>query len=84
MRFSVHTGFFLGIILYLMRWFPAEERAAAITVLMIGNLISVIFWCLGLDRHPEDGQMLIFAPINATSAIMPLSDNFKSSASKLG
>ena len=37
------AGFFPGIMLYLMRWFPREERAASITIFMIGNPICVIF-----------------------------------------
>ncbi|MBV9829291.1 MAG: MFS transporter [Alphaproteobacteria bacterium] len=37
------AGFFPGIMLYLIRWFPSEERAGAITLFMVGNPISVIF-----------------------------------------
>ncbi|GLR88751.1 MFS transporter [Bradyrhizobium iriomotense] len=37
------AGFFPGIMLYLIRWFPEQERAGAITLFMIGNPISVIF-----------------------------------------
>jgi ACS family tartrate transporter-like MFS transporter len=37
------AGFFPGIMLYLLRWFPREGRAAAITLFMVGNPISVIF-----------------------------------------
>ncbi|CAD6560851.1 MFS transporter [Paraburkholderia sabiae] len=36
------AGFFPGLVFYMMRWFPAEERAKAITVFMLGNPISVI------------------------------------------
>jgi ACS family tartrate transporter-like MFS transporter len=37
------AGFFPGIMLYLIRWFPDKERAGAITLFMIGNPVSVIF-----------------------------------------
>jgi ACS family tartrate transporter-like MFS transporter len=37
------AGFFPGIMLYLIRWFPEQERAGAITLFMIGSPISVIF-----------------------------------------
>src|ERR1700733_6405079 len=40
---SAEAGFFPGIMLYLVRWFPAKERAAAITLFMIGNPIAIIF-----------------------------------------
>ncbi|SKD04533.1 MFS transporter, ACS family, tartrate transporter [Burkholderia sp. CF099] len=36
------AGFFPGLVFYMMRWFPAEERAKAITIFMLGNPISVI------------------------------------------
>ena len=36
------AGFFPGLVFYMMRWFPAEERAKAITVFMLGNPISVM------------------------------------------
>lgn len=36
------AGFFPGIMLYLIRWFPQEERAKAITLFMLGNPISII------------------------------------------
>jgi MFS transporter, ACS family, tartrate transporter len=40
---AAEAGFFPGIMLYLVRWFPAKERAAAITTFMIGNPIAIIF-----------------------------------------
>jgi ACS family tartrate transporter-like MFS transporter len=40
---AAEAGFFPGIMLYLVRWFPAKERAAAITLFMIGNPIAIIF-----------------------------------------
>jgi ACS family tartrate transporter-like MFS transporter len=40
---AAEAGFFPGIMLYLVRWFPAKERAAAITIFMIGNPIAIIF-----------------------------------------
>jgi ACS family tartrate transporter-like MFS transporter len=40
---AAEAGFFPGIMLYLVRWFPANERAAAITLFMIGNPIAIIF-----------------------------------------
>ncbi|RDV00603.1 MFS transporter [Trinickia dinghuensis] len=36
------AGFFPGLLFYMMGWFPAEERAKAITVFMLGNPISII------------------------------------------
>lgn len=39
---AAEAGFFPGIMLYLVRWFPAKERAAAITLFMIGNPIAII------------------------------------------
>lgn len=36
------AGFFPGLVFYMMRWFPAEERARAITIFMLGNPISVM------------------------------------------
>ncbi|WP_062174636.1 MFS transporter [Burkholderia sp. PAMC 26561] len=36
------AGFFPGLLFYMMRWFPAEERGKAITVFMLGNPISVV------------------------------------------
>jgi ACS family tartrate transporter-like MFS transporter len=40
---AAEAGFFPGIMLYLVLWFPAKERAAAITLFMIGNPIAIIF-----------------------------------------
>lgn len=40
---AAEAGFFPGIMLYLVRWFPARERAAAITLFMIGNPVAIIF-----------------------------------------
>lgn len=39
---AAEAGFFPGIMLYLVRWFPQRERAAAITLFMIGNPIAII------------------------------------------
>ena len=39
---AAEAGFFPGIMLYLVRWFPSRERAAAITLFMIGNPIAII------------------------------------------
>ena len=39
---AAEAGFFPGIMLYLVRWFPKRERAAAITLFMIGNPIAII------------------------------------------
>lgn len=39
---AAEAGFFPGIMLYLVRWFPARERGAAITLFMIGNPIAII------------------------------------------
>ncbi len=40
---AAEAGFFPGIMLYLVRWFPARERAKAITLFMIGNPVAIIF-----------------------------------------
>jgi len=37
------AGFFPGIMFYLVRWVPAQDRAKAITLFMLGNPVSVIF-----------------------------------------
>jgi ACS family tartrate transporter-like MFS transporter len=37
------AGFSPGLILYLTRWFPAEERAKAMTLFLLGSPIAVIF-----------------------------------------
>jgi ACS family tartrate transporter-like MFS transporter len=39
---AAEAGFFPGIMLYLVRWFPSRERAAAITLFMLGNPIAII------------------------------------------
>lgn len=36
------AGFFPGLLYYMMRWFPTEERGKAIAMFMLGNPISVI------------------------------------------
>ena len=41
---AAEAGFFPGILVYISRWFPARERARAITLFMIGSPLSV---CLG-------------------------------------
>ena len=46
MRFvlgAAEAGFFPGLMVYVTRWFPARERAGAVTLFMIGSPISVIF-----------------------------------------
>lgn len=46
MRFllgAAEAGFFPGLMVYITQWFPARERAAAVTLFMIGGPISVIF-----------------------------------------
>ena len=45
LRFALgvaEAGFSPGIIFFLTLWFPAEERASAITLYLIGNPISVV------------------------------------------
>ena len=37
------AGFFPGLMVFLIRWFPAQERARAVTIFMLGSPISVIF-----------------------------------------
>jgi ACS family tartrate transporter-like MFS transporter len=37
------AGFFPGLMVVLIRWFPTEERARAVTLFMLGNPISIIF-----------------------------------------
>jgi ACS family tartrate transporter-like MFS transporter len=37
------AGFFPGVLYYLMRWFPAQDRAKAVTMFMLGNPVAVIF-----------------------------------------
>jgi ACS family tartrate transporter-like MFS transporter len=39
---AAEAGFSPGIIFFLTLWFPAEERASAITLYLIGNPISVV------------------------------------------
>jgi MFS transporter, ACS family, tartrate transporter len=36
------AGFFPGLILYLMAWFPKQDRARALALIMLGSPISVI------------------------------------------
>ncbi len=46
MRFilgAAEAGFFPGLMVYVTQWFPARERAGAVTLFMIGSPISVIF-----------------------------------------
>lgn len=46
MRFllgAAEGGFFPGIMVLISRWFPARERARAITLFMIGSPLSVVF-----------------------------------------
>lgn len=46
MRFllgAAEAGFFPGIMVLISRWFPARERARAITLFMIGSPLSVVF-----------------------------------------
>lgn len=46
MRFLLgvaEAGFFPGIMVFISRWFPARERASAITLFMIGSPLSVVF-----------------------------------------
>jgi MFS transporter, ACS family, tartrate transporter len=38
---AAEAGFFPGILVYISRWFPARERARAITLFMIGSPLSV-------------------------------------------
>jgi ACS family tartrate transporter-like MFS transporter len=40
---AAEAGFFPGIMFYLCQWFPARERATAITLFMIGNPLAIIF-----------------------------------------
>src|SRR3984957_1200531 len=40
---AAEAGFFPGIMLYLCQWFPARERATAITLFLIGNPLAIIF-----------------------------------------
>lgn len=50
------AGFFPGLVFYMMRWFPAQDRAKAITLFMLGNPISVII------GGPLSTAILKFAP----------------------
>lgn len=46
MRFllgAAEAGFFPGIMVFISRWFPAKERARAITLFMVGSPLSVVF-----------------------------------------
>jgi MFS transporter, ACS family, tartrate transporter len=46
MRFilgAAEAGFFPGLMIYVIAWFPARERAKAVTWLMAGSPIAVIF-----------------------------------------
>ena len=46
MRFilgAAEAGFFPGLMVYVTQWFPARERAGAVTLFMIGSPVSVIF-----------------------------------------
>ncbi|ADV83579.1 major facilitator superfamily MFS_1 [Terriglobus saanensis SP1PR4] len=58
---AAEAGFFPGIMLYLVRWFPARERAAAITIFMIGNPIAIIFGAPLSTTLLSFGNMLGFA-----------------------
>jgi ACS family tartrate transporter-like MFS transporter len=40
---AAEAGFFPGIILYLTRWFPAEERARAIALFMTATALAGVF-----------------------------------------
>ena len=40
---AAEAGFFPGLMIYVTQWFPARERAGAVTLFMIGSPISVIF-----------------------------------------
>ena len=45
MRFllgAAEAGFFPGIMVFISRWFPARERAGAITLFMVGSPLSVV------------------------------------------
>jgi len=37
------AGFSPGLLLYLTRWFPAEERAKAVTIFLLGSPVAVVF-----------------------------------------
>jgi ACS family tartrate transporter-like MFS transporter len=39
---AAEAGFFPGIMVFISRWFPARERARAITLFMIGSPLSVV------------------------------------------
>jgi ACS family tartrate transporter-like MFS transporter len=58
---AAEAGFFPGIMLYLVHWFPARERAAAITIFMIGNPIAIIFGAPLSTTLLSFGNMLGFA-----------------------
>ena len=58
MRFllgAAEAGFLPGIIYYLSQWFPREQRARAVSWVMIGIPLSIVFggplsgWLLGFD-----------------------------------
>ena len=40
---AAEAGFFPGLMVYVTQWFPARERAGAVTLFMIGSPIAVIF-----------------------------------------
>lgn len=39
----VEAGFTPGVLYYMMRWFPAQERGTAFTLFLLGSPISVVF-----------------------------------------